>query len=75
MEESADRRAAELGMDIVNLVGLSRSYEDVSRVEKLRRSRRGGKLQYEYQPTNRSGKTPPNGELIVDTFELSEHSE
>jgi hypothetical protein len=62
-------------MDPVNPVGLARAYEDVSRLEKTRRTRRGEKRQDEYRPAKHRGEVSPNDEPAVDTFDPSEPSE
>jgi hypothetical protein len=62
-------------MDPVNPVRLSRLYEDVDWVEKLRRIRRGKTKQDEYRPSKRPGEESQNEESDQDTFELSEPQE
>ena len=62
-------------MDPVNPVGLARAYEDVSRLGKMRRTRRGEKRQDEYRPAKHRGEVSPNDEPDVDTFEHSEPAE
>ena len=68
----ADRKGGGLDMDPVNPVRLSRIYEDVDWVEKLRRTRRGKKKQDEYRPSKQPREGATDEESGQDTFEPSE---
>lgn len=59
-------------MEPVNPVGLSRLNTDITRVEKPRRVRRGGKRQDEYRPSKRPQDSSAEPEADADTFERSD---
>jgi hypothetical protein len=62
-------------MDPVNSARLSQVYEDVERVEKSRRTRRGEKKQDEYRPSKPPREGTTDEESGPDTLEPSEPQE
>ncbi len=68
----ADKRDRGIEMDPVDPIRLSRLYEDVPRVERPGKVRRGRRRKDEYRPSQQHHRDEPEDDQREDVFERSE---